>query len=345
LALVKESVQALGGSIDLESAPDQGARFTIHLPTCPPPMAGPAEPDTSLVSERVLLESAVVSSELRQPDDAVLAADLADAAPADDRPRILVVEDNADLRALLVATLAPTYRCTTAADGRTGVERALEDPPELVISDVLMPGMDGFELTETLKRDERSSHVPIVLLTALGDRESRLHGLSERADDYLVKPFDADELLLRVRNLVESREIARQHAARRLYDGERPIPDTTPADLAAHGPREQAFLERLRAAALRGHADTGFGVSELARHVAMSERQLQRKVRALLAVSPADYLRELRLQQAADRLRRGEPPGNVAFDVGFASRSHFGACFKARFGMTPGEFTARPPAR
>lgn len=345
LALVKESVEALGGSIALDSAPDRGARFTVRLPACPPPMGARAESDAGLVSERILLESAVVSSELRRPDDAVLAADLAEPAPADDRPRVLIVEDNADLRALLVATLAPMYRCVTAADGRTGVDRALEDPPELVISDVLMPGLDGFELTEALKRDERSSHVPIVLLTALGDRDSRLHGLAERADDYLVKPFDAEELLLRVRNLIESREIARQHAARRVYDSGRPIADTGAADAAVHGPREQAFLERLRVAALRGHAEAGFGVAELAGRVTMSERQLQRKVRALLGVSPADYLRELRLQEAAQRLRRGELAGNVAMDVGFASPSHFGACFKARFGATPGEFAARPPAR
>lgn len=345
LALVKESVQALGGSIALESAPGHGARFTVRLPACPPPPAPHEDSDARLASERILLESAVVSSEVRSPDDAVLARDLAEAAPADDLPRVLVVEDNADLRALLVATLTPWYRCETAADGRSGVNRALEDPPELVISDVLMPGIDGFELTQVLKRDERSSHVPIVLITALGDRDSRLHGLAERADDYLVKPFDADELLLRVRNLIESREIARQHAARRVYDSGRRIADTGAADEAAHGPREQVFLERLRVAALRGHAEAGFGITELAGRVSMSERQLQRKVRALLGVSPAEYLREMRLQQAAERLRRGELAGNVALDVGFSSPSHFGACFKARFGMTPGEFASRPPAR
>ena len=344
LALVKESVQALGGSIELDSEPGRGATFTVRLPACPPPPAPQAGSDAGLVSERILLESAVVSSDLRRPDDAVLAADLAEPAPADDRPRVLIVEDNADLRALLLATLAPLYRCITATDGRSGVDCALEDPPELVISDVLMPGMDGFELTQVLKHDERSSHVPIMLITALGDRDSRLHGLAERADDYLVKPFDADEMQLRVRNLIESREIARQHAARRVYDSGRPIADTGATDEAVHGPREQAFLERLRVAALRGHAEAGFGVAELAGRVAMSERQLQRKVRALLGVSPADYLRELRLQQAAERLRRGDLAGNVAMDVGFASPSHFGACFKARFGMTPGEFAARPPA-
>lgn len=338
LALVRESAQALGGSVHLRSAPGQGATFTVRLPTCLPPMGSTDATDADLTSERVLLESAVLSGDLHRTDDAGLAASLIDAAPADDRPRILLVEDNADLRALLLATLAPDYRCTTAADGRTGVEQAVEDPPDLVISDVLMPGLDGFELTQALKRDERSSHVPIVLLTALGDRDSRLHGLAERADDYLVKPFDADELRLRIRNLIESREIARQRAARRVYDMGRPIADTGAVDEAAHGPREQAFLERLRAAALRGHAESAFGVAELAARVAMSERQLQRKLRALLGVSPAEYLRELRLQQAAVRLRRGEPAGNVAMDVGFASPSHFGACFKARYGVTPGEF-------
>lgn len=243
---------------------------------------------------------------------------------------------------MLVATLEPTYHCLTANDGCSGVERALDDPPDLVISDVLMPGMDGFELTLTLKRDERSSHVPIVLLTALGDRDSRLRGLGEHADDYLVKPFDADELLLRIGNLITSHEITRQHAARRMFDTARSNVDTGEADATSHGPREQAFLERLRVASLRGHADADFSITSLAGQVAMSERQLQRKVRALLGVSPAGYLRELRLQQAAERLRRGEPAGNVAMDVGFASHSHFGTCFKARFGRTPGDYASRP---
>jgi signal transduction histidine kinase/ligand-binding sensor domain-containing protein/DNA-binding response OmpR family regulator len=339
LALVMESAVALGGSVSLDSVPGQGATFTVRLPACPPP-PGAATPDEAedVLSERLLLESAMVTSEARQPEDTVLAATLAEASPADDRPRVLIVEDNADLRALLIAALSDSYRCSTAADGRLGVERALDDPPELVISDVMMPGLDGFGLTQALKRDERTSHVPVVLLTALGDRDSRLHGLEEHADDYLVKPFDADELRLRVRNLIEAREIARQQAARGVYDTTRPIADTGAVDEVAHGPRERAFLERLRAAALRGHPDAEFGVAELANRVAMSERQLQRKLRALLGVSPAEYLRELRLQQAAERLLTGQQAANVAMDVGFASPSHFGACFKARFGVTPGEF-------
>jgi signal transduction histidine kinase/ligand-binding sensor domain-containing protein/DNA-binding response OmpR family regulator len=339
LALVRESAEALGGSVMVDSAPGRGARFSIRLPACAAPR-GDAGADAT-PTERMLLESEVAAESAVDVDDHALAESLSSSAAAgDDRPRILIAEDNADLRVLLLAALAPDFRCATASDGRAGVAAAIDDPPDLVVSDVMMPEMDGFELTRALKQDPRTSHVPIVLLTALGDRDSRLQGLEEHADDYLVKPFDADELRLRVRNFIEARRIAGRRAARGLYDEARPIASTAAADPVSHSPRERAFLERLRGAAERGHADAAFGVAQLASQVAMSERQLQRKLRALLDVAPADYLREFRLQRAAALVREGHPAGNVAFDVGFSTPSHFGACFKARFGTTPGEYAA-----
>lgn len=337
LALVRECAGALGGSVTLESAPGSGSTFTVRLAAS---RARPEVQENDARTERMLLEAEAVASTARDED--AVPGNTADAGGAaeDDRPRLLIVEDSADLRGLLVATLSPHYRCLTADDGLRGIAIALEDPPELVVSDVMMPGADGFEVVRNLKRDERSSHVPIVLLTALGDRESRLHGLEEHADDYLVKPFDPDELLLRVRNLIEARRVAAQRAARLLETATTAAGDAgaTPAPL--HSPREQAFLARLEAAATKGYADTEFSVADLAAQVAMSERQLQRKVRALLGISPADYLREVRLRRAAELLRAGHSATRVAMDTGFASASHFGALFKARFGRTPGEYAA-----
>lgn len=342
LALVRECAQALGGSVTLTSAPGQGATFSIRLPATPPGLRAGEATGLEVVplSERTQLEVEAGSAESALAEERVLAP-VPEAGPKleDERSRVLIVEDDPDLRVLLLAALSASYRCETAGNGRLGIDVAIDDPPDLIVSDVLMPEVDGFELTRALKLDPRTSHVPIVLLTALGDRDSRLQGLEERADDYLVKPFDADELRLRVRNLIEARRIVGQRAARGVYDETRPIAETAAADETAHSRRERAFLERLQAAARDGHRQPDFGVHELARRVAMSERQLQRKLRALLGVSPAEYLREYRLQRAAALLRRGEPAGNVGHDVGFSSPSHFGACFKARFGVTPGDYS------
>ena len=339
LALVRECAQAIGGSVTLESEPGHGATFSIYLPSCAPPGGDvlPAKAER-LLSERMLLETEVAADAIRTGGEQADSLTPIIAAADDQRARVLIVEDNADLRVLLFATLTSAYRCTTAADGRSGVAAAVDDPPDLILSDVMMPGVDGFELTRRIKQDPRTSHVPVVLLTALGDRHSRLLGLEEHADDYLVKPFDADELRLRVRNLIEARQIAAQRAARGVYDEASSIAATDAADTITQSPRERAFLERLLTAAQAGYASSDFGVADLAGRVAMSERQLQRKLRAVLGVSPAEYLRELRLQRAAALLRAGQPAANVAFEVGFATPSHFGACFKARFGATPGDF-------
>jgi signal transduction histidine kinase/CheY-like chemotaxis protein/streptogramin lyase len=342
LALVRECAEALGGSVALDSEPGRGSTFTVRLPPCREPVAGATQAGAAAeLADRPALEAEVVGDALLAPDDHGLFGALADVLPAEDRPRILLVEDNADLRTLLLATLAPNYRCATARNGRLGIEAALEDPPDLVVSDVMMPEVDGYELTRALKSDDRTSHVPIILLTALGDRAARLHGLEERADDFVVKPFDMEDFLLRVRNLIESRQILRRRAGRLLYSEPAASvdPDSRPDD--GLGPRERSFLGRLHAAALAGHADLSFGVRELAGRVAMSERQLQRKLRSLLGVTPAEYLRELRLQKSTVLLRKGEAPASVALGVGFSSQSHFGACFKARFGVTPGAY-ARP---
>lgn len=340
LALVRECAAALGGSVAVDSAVGHGATFTVRLAASP---AGTAPSSDDMQTERMLLGAEALAPSDPGEDQAPAGAAAPGASVADERARVLVLEDNEDLRALLLATLSPHYQCAATGNGTDGIALALEDPPELVVSDVMMPGADGFEVLRTLKQDERSSHVPVILLTALGDRESLLHGLEEYADDYLVKPCDPDELLLRARNLIEARRVAAQQAARLFGAGaSRPDP-AAPLRASPYGPREAVFLGRLEKIALGRYAEPEFSVAALAAQVAMSERQLQRKVKALLGITPADYLREMRLTKAAELLRAGHSATQVAMDAGFSSASHFGALFKARFGRTPREYAAQGP--
>lgn len=339
LAVVRESAQALGGSVSLDSGLGRGSTFSVCLPLCEAPRVatGAADEDWPQ-SDRLLLAAESMAEQLDGGRAGMLSSAQPDEAPGDDRPHVLIVEDSADLRTLLIAALAPACRCSEAGDGRTGIAMAFEEIPDLVISDVMMPGADGFEVTRTLKRDPRTSHIPVILLTALGDRSSRLQGLEEHADDYLLKPFDGEELWLRVRNLLEARQILRQRAGTKVYSDVAPLTDAGGAQPELHRPRERQFLERLRVVVERSYANPDTSTAEIAGAVAMSQRQLQRKLRSLLNLSPGEYLREYRLQRAAAQLVAGSPAGVVAFDCGFSSQSYFGSCFKARFGVTPGEY-------
>ena len=390
LALVRESVQALGGEIRVGRAALGGAEFTVTLPLCSAdatpgsasvsPSTSAAIPATESVPGRAREVPALVragrqddepapqprpASPIGSPlattkpagavaagtgaDDIPLADEPTRPAADDTRPRVLVIEDHADLRLFIGDCLADDFLCTLVADGETGIARAIEDIPDLVLSDVMLPGIDGFELTRTLRQDERSCHIPIVLLTAREDRESLFRGLSEMADEYLTKPFDAEELKLRLHNLIEVRQILQRQAAaawRAAKTAARPgIEAATPAP-TGYGPKDQAFLHKLERALLKHYGDPGFGVRELAGIMAMSDRQLLRKLRALLDTTPAEHLRDYRLQQAAAMLAAGRPAGIAAQDCGFATQAHFGQCFKARFGVTPGDYAAgqRPAA-
>lgn len=339
LAVVRESALALGGSVSLDSGPGEGSEFTVSLPLCPTPRVATGVPDEDWPqSERMLLAAEAMAEDVAASRAGLLAGGDGMPVAGDDRPHVLIVEDSPDLRTLLLAALQPACRCTEASDGRAGIAIAFEEIPDLVISDVMMPGTDGFELTRILKSDARTSHVPVILLTALGDRSSRLHGLEEHADDYLVKPFDGEELRLRVRNLLEAHQILRQRAGNQVYRDVAPLTGAGGAQPELHSPRERLFLERLRGVVERFYANPGTSTADIAAAVAMSERQLQRKLRSLLNLSPGEYLREYRLQRAAAQLASGSPAGVVAFDCGFSSQSYFGSCFKARFGVTPGDY-------
>jgi len=249
---------------------------------------------------------------------------------ANGQASVLVVEDNLDMQEYLVSLLSDSYHCEVAADGEEGVSVAIESIPDLVLCDIMLPKKDGFEVSKTLKTNAATSHIPIVILTGRGDHDSRLKGLREHVDDYLTKPFDDEELTLRIGNLLSARDALKRRYSRQLFDG-----SDVGSDL---GPREQKFLDKLQNILESNFSDADFHVEQMSSAMAMSDRQLQRKLKALVDHSPAEYLRNFRLTMAIKHLKRGTQVGQVAEAVGFSSQAYFASCFKAEFGATPTEF-------
>jgi len=249
----------------------------------------------------------------------------------EDATIVLVVEDNADMRAYIRAHLEDTYHIEEAEDGVVGLERAKALVPDLVLSDVMMPELDGFGLLAALRADARTSHIPVVLLTAKADAESKIVGLETGADDYLAKPFNAEVLRARVRNLIEQRRRLRATYSREVLM-------RSPDELGLPS-AEVVFLTRVKADIEARLDQTWFGVDALASEVGMSPRQLRRKLEGLLGERPNELIRRMRLQRAAVLLR--EKVGlvkEVAYAVGFKSESHFHKAFREVYGVTPSAY-------
>jgi signal transduction histidine kinase/DNA-binding response OmpR family regulator len=349
LSLVKELVEGHDGRITLKSALGEGCCFTVILPTIPEPLAT-QNTNTSTDDEEVInelnneildmeIESLVEQTHKPDSDSQIQDSDLSDSLPT-----LLIVEDNHDMRNYITSTLSNRYNILTAPNGKEGLALAREHIPDLVVSDVMMPQMDGFTLCHELKSGELTSHIPLILLTARSDRDSRLRGWKEQADEYLTKPFDAEELNLRVNNLLDIRELLKQ----RFYSSMQSQPEQLYQPMAESSgeddensqweDHQKEFLKRFIEQIETNIENPQLKVAEIAKSLAMTERQLYRKLKGVINVTPSEYLKNYRLDKALSLLKNGEPVGNVAFDVGFTSHSYFSRCFKAKFGKSPSEF-------
>ena len=325
LALVRELTDLLGGQVAVASDESAGTTFTVSLPLYAESPTGEPVPST-------VPPAAVDGGGARRPA-AGAGADEADDEDEGDggEPCVLVVEDQADLLDFMAGDLAGEYRVLTAADGRAGLRLAIEEIPDLVLSDVMMPGLNGFELCDALKRDERTSHIPVILLTARADVESRHEGLRLGADDYLGKPFDLEDLRLRIRNLIEQRRRVAESFQRRL--------SLEAPDALAVTSADERFIAQLRQAIDAKLDDEEFRITELCREVGMSRSQLHRKLRAVTGKSASEFVRTHRLQRAAQLFDGGY--GNVtevAYAVGFHNLSYFSRSFRDLYGVQPSEY-------
>ncbi len=248
-------------------------------------------------------------------------------------PLLLIVEDNEEVRRYLCDTFAGPYQVLEAEHGLEGLRKAVEAVPDLVISDLMMPKMDGLELCRHLKSDDRTSHIPIIMLTARASVESKLDGLETGADDYVTKPFHPEELRVRVRNLIDGRRNLRARFGREVK--------LQPKDITVSSADEK-FLQNAIAVVEKHLSDSGFSVEALENEMMMSKMQLYRKLKALTDQSPSEFVRTLRLKRAASLIsQRSGTISEIAYEVGFNNLSYFAKCFREHYGVPPSEYAGR----
>jgi DNA-binding response OmpR family regulator len=328
LAIVKELVELHQGMIDVTSKLGEGTEFRIYLFKGLDQFNNKAFVEIVEVKDDTeelhpLIEVAIpnreVSVEIRIEDDGIK-----------DRDVILVVEDNSEMRSYIQENLVNEFNVSEAKNGEEGLKKALEVVPDLIITDVMMPLLNGFDLTEKLKSDLKTSHIPIIMLTAKADEESKLKGLELGVDDYLVKPFSKKELIARVGNLIKIRTLLKER-----YKGISAIS----LDKIEAKPLDQKFLDKVFEIIKDHIEDSQFGVPVLAAEMGMSVSQLNRKLNALINQSAGRLIRATKLDYAAQLLKNGE--GNIseiAYRVGFSDTPGFSHSFKEKFGCTPSEY-------
>jgi DNA-binding response OmpR family regulator len=246
-------------------------------------------------------------------------------------PVILLVEDNRELRQYMKRELANEFAILEAANGEQGLELARKKIPDLIVADIMMPVMDGVTLTKHLKEDERTSHIPTILLTARDDSESRIAGFEKGAEQYLVKPFETNELIARVKSLLTQRERLRKKFSREFV--------LQPADIQLEN-KDMEFLEKLVQVIEKNIDNESFTVEHLQNNIGMSRMQLHRKLKALTNQSASDFIRSIRLKRAAQILKQpGMQVAEAAYLSGFNHMSYFAKCFKEQFGVLPSEYS------
>lgn len=326
LALTKSLVELHHGRIEFTSALGKGTSFVITLPLRRESYKND-ELYTGNDHEASPLPEEILREEWPGEDPHEISPEN---ATDDNRCLMLIAEDNKELREYIRDEFATHYKIEEASDGREAFEKAVNSLPDIIISDVMMPVLDGLELCKKLKQDERTSHIPVILLTARSSHIHQYEGLDTGADDYVTKPFSFDLLSARVVNLIESRKRLRERFSREVV--------LKPKDIAIANPDER-FLERIMQVMEEHMSDPGFSVKVLAKEVGMSHSVLYRKVMALTDKPVNDLIRSIRLQRAQQLLRETHlPVGEISDMTGFSNAKYFSTCFRTLFGISPTEY-------
>jgi len=342
LSLIKELVNLLGGSISAESKEGKGTIFFVKLPI-------KQEVPKAIKSEQVSLNYTIEKS-------GMLAEILIKTSNEEGLPLALLIEDHEDVLTYLASCLQGQYRLQLARNGREGIEKALVEIPDIIISDVMMPEKDGYEVLELLKNDERTSHIPFILLTAKSDLDSRLKGLERGADAYLSKPFEKKELDVRLRKLIELRLKLQKHFFESLqtlvpesdsesgdekFDLIKETKTDRPGESNHHSiplasSLDHAFVLKVRKVIQENLDDSSFGVENLCRELALSHSQVHRKLIALTGLSATHFIRYVRLVKAKELLKKSWLTiSSISHDCGFTEPAYFSRVFKKEFGISP----------
>jgi len=329
LALTKELVELHHGTIRVSSKPGEGAEFTVRLPLGRDHLKDMEIIDQAEIENDVVHDGVEHQSEITLNNDSPKISGKENETD-EDKNILLIVEDNQDVRDFIKDSIGADFQIEEASNGEMGVDKAQEIIPDIIISDVMMPKKDGIQLTKILKNDKNTSHIPIILLTAKSEQESKLDGLETGADDYLTKPFDTRELRIRIKNLLNIRKNLQEKYSKGILLGKRSKKKLS--DL------EEQFMNRV-IEVINNHLDQeDFSIEAFDRELGMGRVQIFRKLKALTGKSPSRYIRTIRLARARQMIE--EKSGNIseiAYAVGFGSPAYFSKCFKEEFGYLPSD--------
>ncbi|MCR9101831.1 MAG: ATP-binding protein [bacterium] len=314
LALVKELVELMEGHISVESKVGRGTAFSVRLP----------------IHQRAPLAERSVSPVMAKgPQPQLAVSPERHLEPNGERPHLLVVEDNIDVQEYLKSLLEKEYCIATAANGAAAIRTIGDQLPDLILCDVMMPEMDGMEFCEKIKTDERTAHIPVVMLTARATQKDKLDGLEHGADAYLIKPFDKQELLLCLHNLLALKAKMKAFLLR---------PGEEQESGNGFSEASRTLLEAARTVILKNMDSEYFGVVHLARGLSLSKSTLTRRFKETAGISPGHFIQYVRLHEARQLLEAGElTVSEVAYSVGYSHPSHFSTAYKSFFGISPSE--------
>lgn len=355
LYLVKSLVELHKGHISVESELNVGSRFAIVIPFdkssyTKEEIADTRKKDDSYATfvKEALHEGTEKVTEMTEEnagdntDESLTDGKADEKKETAKRYKILIVDDESEIRDFLAMELREEYEVFTAADGKEGFESALNSIPDLIISDIIMPNMDGIELCAKIKSDINTSHVPIILLTAKETHEDRLAGLEVGANSYIPKPFDIRHLRIRIQQLIKYREVVKEKFMKKvsLVSGEDSDAETAPSMS-----NDDILIQKIINYIHENISDPDIKGESIANHVGMSRMNLHRKLKALVGLSSGDFIRTVRLENAKkELLHTSKSITEITYDLGFSSPSYFYICFVKKFGMSPTEFRAQHEA-